>query len=560
MVFRKSNYVDFLSIFFLILLNIIFYYPSLKYDFVWDDKELYINTKNIPEGNPFGKVPDHFVPKKDKMYIPMTNLFWSLVASLGGQQDGQFVPFSFHLFNLIVHILNSLLVFLLLKKLLGTDFGALFGAIIFSLHPIQIESVVWISEARGILSAFFGFSAILFYLSYKRDEVIKAIATSVLIVLSILSKPSGIVFPFLLLLTAWFTHKDLKLLEIAKKKWYIVLLIIPFVFISFQGETTKVIQFEMPFYFRPLAWLNSIGFYIQKIILPLNLSPGYGITYTYLNKSILNLYPLLITMSVLVLGMLLKTRRYFWFSVLFFIVGYLPVSNLFTFYYQYWSTVADRYIYVSMFGVAFFFGFFLEKNLSKYKYFSFVIIIIILLVISRNEISKWENEFKLWNDCIEKYPERIPQIYLGRGMAFEARGEISAALADYTKSIELDSNFYFGFYNRGNIFFDMKRYEPAILDFTRTIQINPRFVNAYVNRGLCYLEKNDLDMAISDFEKALKLDSSQIDVVLYLAEIWEEKNNIPKALEYYRRAISMGYMDNNVLKRIQLLENSAKIK
>ncbi|ROL56578.1 tetratricopeptide repeat protein [Bacteroidetes/Chlorobi group bacterium Naka2016] len=555
---KRRNFSPFLSILVLIVLNIFFYLPSLEYDFVWDDKDLYINAKNIPLNNPWGNLWEHFVPKKDKMFMPITYFFWSFISSIGGVVDGQFVPYPFHLFNLIVHIINSLLVFLLLKKLLNSNLPAVLGALFFSLNPVQIESVVWISEARGLLSALFGFSALLFFVSYKKNVFVHTSITSILIILSILSKPSGIVFSLLIILTDWFLQNKPKAVDLLKRNWFYLVLVVPFVFVSFRGEATKIIEFEIPLTYRPVVWLNAIGFYIQKILVPINLSPGYGITLAFLKKDVIHLYPILIALTVFVLGFFVRFKKQYFYSLLFFVVAFLPVSNLVSFYYQYWSTVADRYVYVSIFGFAFLFAYFVETHFKKFQYALLIIIPIIYFIISRSEIAKWQNEYTLWNDCIEKYPKRIPQVYLGRGMAFEAKNEMMSALDDYSESIELDSNFYFGYYNRGNVLFDLQKYDKAIADFTRTTQINPKFVNAYVNRGLCYLEIGNLDSAIWDFDEALHLDSTQVDVVLYLAEAWEKKDSIEKALQYYRKAVSMGYKSEEIIKRIKFLENQKR--
>ncbi|MGC8748004.1 MAG: tetratricopeptide repeat protein [Candidatus Kapaibacteriota bacterium] len=547
-----------LSAVILIVTNFIFYFPVLKFDFVWDDKPLYINSNNIPSDKPFEKCGEHFVPKKDKMYIPVTYFFWSVVSFFGGNANGTFYPYPFHLFNLIIHILNSIILLFLLRRFLNSNLGALFGAMIYSLHPIQIEAVAWISEARGLLSAFFGFTALLVYLYFERNVVVKNVAVGFLILLSILSKPSGVVFPFLLLLIDWFIKKDTKIFDVFKRNWFFLVLVVPFIFISIRGETTKVVEIDIPYYFRPLLWLNSIGFYLQKTALPINLSPGYGITFHFLKNNIIYFYPLLVTLISLFLGYFLKFKKQYWFAFLFFIVGYLPLSNLVSYYFQYWSTVADRYIYISLFGFSFFFAFLYEKYITKYQYVIVMVLPLFFFIINRNEIVKWENEYTLWDDCIKKYPERIPHVYLGRGMMFEQRGELYSALEDYTKSIVLDSNYYFGYYNRGNIYYDLKKLDNAIIDFTRAIQTNPQYVNTYVNRGLCYLEKKEYDSAISDFLSALRLDSGQVDVVLYLAESFELKNDVTNALQFYRKAMSMGYNAPDLLQRIQLLEKLNK--
>lgn len=545
-------------IFVIIIIFVVFgcYYQTLNYSFVWDDQELYINSNNIPTNEPFKKIPEHFIPKKGKMYIPITYFFWSLITYLSGNL---YSSASFHLFNIILHILNSVIIYFLLKKFLNSNVSAFFAALIFSLHPIQVESVAWISEARGLLSAFFGFSAILLSIySENKKNTFNKIGAFVLLLLSIMAKPSGVVFPFLLILSKWYLAENSTLITILKRDWYYILLVFPSIFVAFLAEASKTIEFEIPVLLRPLFWINAIGFYVQKFILPFDFSPGYGLSYKFLKENLAYFYHLLITFLLIILGLKLKYRKQFWFAVLFIVIGFLPVSNLFSYYYQYWSTVADRYVYVSVFGFAFFMGFAFKNTSNKLRSVIIVLVPFVLTIITLKELPKWRDEFTLWNECILNYPNRIPQVYLGRGMVLESRGDIALAMNDYSKAIEMDSNFYFGYYNRGNIYFDLHKFGLAIDDFTRALRLNPKFVNAYVNRGLCYLELKEYQNAVRDFNAALGLDPAQVDVYVYLGEAFEGMNQFMEAFKAYQKAISLGLNDSVLVKKLERLKGFIK--
>jgi Tfp pilus assembly protein PilF len=556
----KHNQTTKSSIYVIVItfLSLFFYYKTISFDFVWDDKELYLTPKKIPLENPLSKFYDNILPQKDKMYIPVTYFFWSLIAYLGGVQDGQFVASWYHWFNLILHTLNAILVFFLLLKLLNSDFAAFFGALVFALHPIQIETVAWISEARGLLSAFFGFLSLLLFVNSKNLTVTRKITIALFTLLSILSKPSGVVFPLLLILLDWYKEPGETLMKLFKRNWYLLALLVPFIFISFRGEATKVIEFETPLFLRPIIWINAIGFYLQKLFLPFDFSPGYGVTYKFLSKNPVYFYYSVITIVFVIIGFLIRVKKEYWFGLLIFVVGFLPVSNLFTFYYQYWSTVADRYVYVSVFGFSFFLSFILQKYLYKYRYLVTAFVVVVSLLLFYKELPKWKDEFSLWDDCINKYPDRIPQVYLGRGMILETQGKMHSALEDYSKSIEIDTSFYFGYYNRGNIYFDLKRYDKAISDFSAALRFNPKYVDAYVNRGLCYLESQIPDKAIEDFSRALELDSTQIDVYVYLGEAYENVKDFRNAYNSYQKAFSRGYNTPMLIERMKALEERLK--
>jgi len=547
----KSKFKNLVPIYIsiLVVLAFVFYKPVLSYQFVWDDTQLYINPSKIPPDNPFDKVFENFIPQKDKMYIPVTYFFWSLISSVGGVDNGNFNPFPFHLLNLLLHILNSILVFLLFKRLLNDDFWAFVGAFIFSLHPIQIESVAWISEARGLLSTFWGLLALLIYLQNSKKGI-KIVACLVLLSLSILSKPSGIVFPLIIVLLDWFWNNIKNPVDLLKRNVFYLLITLPFIFISFQGEATKTISFEIPILWRPIVWINSLGFYLEKFFIPWNLSPGYGLTFNFLKNNPIYFYSILVGLVAVVLGFVIKRREY-WFGLLLLSLGYLPVSNLVTFYYQYWSTVADRYVYFSVIGLAFLISYLASLYLKKYRAYYLIGLGVIFFLVSQKEISKWQDEFSLWQDCIEKYPERIPHPYLGRGMIFESQGNLYSALNDYSKAVNIDSSYYFGYYNRGNINLDLRRYSEAIKDFTRAIQLNPNYVNSYVNRGLCYLELGEYRNSIEDFTKALALDSLQADVWYSLGDAYFSNKDYSRALSCYLKAKDLGLTEKDLLEKIE---------
>lgn len=513
----------------LVLVVFVLYLPSLRYQFVWDDRELYINESNLPQKETLSTVPNYFIPKKDKMYIPITYTFWNIIGDLGGIQHGDYNPQAFHLFNLFLHIVNSILISLILFQLLNERKFALLGAMVFALHPIQVESVAWVSEARGLLAGMFGFSALLVYLK-NRTAGLKNYLIYLLLLCSMLSKPSGIVFPLILIAMDIYLNSFLPFKEFIKRNIFALLIVVPFVFIAMQGETSRTIEFSSPLWVRPLLWFNAIGFYLLKLFVPIDFSACYGLTYSYLIKDISNFYPILIFIVVLFVGIILK-KRWFWFATAVFILGFLPVSNLVTYYYQYWSTVSDRYVYFSMFAFSFGISLLVKEYIDKYFYYVLGAVGILLFLFSRLELPKWESETALWNDCIEKYPNRVPHPYLGRGLILQSNGNYSQALADYNKAIELDSNYYFGYYNRGNLCYDLKQFDKAIGDYSKVLRINPKYVNAYVNRGLCLVSIQRFEDAITDFTKALELDSQQFDVYYERANCYLELGQRDKAVD-----------------------------
>lgn len=535
----------------LVLIVLLSHYNVIHFDFVWDDKILYLNQERFVQKF---NLMELFTPQKDRMYIPITFIFWKFVGELGGVNDGDFQPLQFHLFNLILHLANSVFVFFILRKILKDELLAFVGSIVFALHPIQAESVAWISEARGLLSAGFGFVAMLLNFVHLNKPKRSYFGFILLfLVMSILSKPSGIVFPLILVVYNAIYSKGISFQEFFKKNWTYVFFMVPFAFIAGFGESTKMVEFEAPIWFRPVLFINSIGFYIYKIVLPFDFSPGYGLSTKYLlshpNYLLFSLVGIVVILSFFLFKD--KTIR---FSILLFMIGFLPVSNLITFYYQYWSTVADRYVYISLLGISILFPYLIGQFFRVKRIPIIVLLGILLAVLTEREIKKWQNEFTLWSNCIEKYPNRIPHPYLGRGLAFQEMKRYSEAINDFTKCIEIDSTYLFAYYNRGNVYLDLKKYDLALKDFTKAIEINPKYTNALVNRGITFMELSRFDDALGDFTSALLIDTNQADALYFRGFCYLKLKKFDSALNDFDRYYFLNPNDKEIWSLMQELK------
>lgn len=527
----------------LVVIVLLSYYKVIHCDFVWDDKILYLSQERLIQKF---NLMELFIPQKDRMFIPITYTFWKLVGEFGGISNGDFQPLHFHIFNLILHLINSVLAFFIIRQILKDDLLTFIGAIVFALHPIQVESVAWISEARGLLSACFGFVAILLnikYLSLSQKSYFVFIL--LFLILSMLSKPSGLVFPLILVVYNVMNSNEISFIGFFKRNWGYLILMIPFVFIAGFGESTKMVEFEAPIWLRPVLFLNSIGFYIYKVVLPFDFSPGYGLSPKYLlshpNYLLFSLVGIVVILSFFLFKD--KTIR---FSILIFVIGFFPVSNLITFYYQYWSTVADRYVYVSMLGIGFLIPYLLGQFFKVKRIPIIVLLGILLAVLTEQEIKKWHNEFSLWSDCIEKYPNRIPHPYLGRGLIFQEMKRYREAINDFTQCIRIDSTYLFAYYNRGNVYLDLKNYDLALKDFTKAIEINDKYTNALVNRGIAFMELSKFDNALSDFTLALQVDANQVDALYFRGFCYLKLEKLDSALYDFESYYSLNPNDKEV--------------
>ncbi|MCX7736960.1 MAG: tetratricopeptide repeat protein [Candidatus Kapabacteria bacterium] len=566
-----------IAIIILIAVPLIVFFQATNFSFVWDDLPLYINHNHFPAQNPFQNIFSFFVPKSNEMYIPLTYLFWAISSFFSGSE---FNPMIFHFFNLLIHILNGLLVFLILRLIFKEQLLSLFGALLFSIHPIQVEAVAWVSELRGLLSALFGFLGTYFYLLYhqknfifeqnpknpKTDIIDKfkpntkiLIFVGIFLILSVLSKPSGVVFPFIIFLLDIMLIRH-NIIETLKRTWVFIVVIIPVFILTLFSETESKIDLSVNILARPLIFLDSIGFYIKQIIYPLDLAVNYGRTPSFVLDNILSLIIHIVLAVSLFLIFLFKQNKKLLYGYLIFIVGFLPVSGLVTFYYQLFSTVADRYIYFSMLGVSIIFvGLISEiKKLNTRNIFSGTYLFI-LIIVTFSQLPVWKDEISLWNNTIKKYPEVSAYSYFARGSALMDSDKNQEAILDFTMAIRLDSTLELAYYNRGNIYFDIRNFAAAINDYSSTLKLNPKNLNALINRGLSYIEINMFDKAITDFSLALDIDSTKSDVYVNRGIAYANQGNMESAIKDFQNALRLNPNDEFAKENLKMaLESKNK--
>lgn len=559
----------------LVFIPLIIYIQVRGFSFVWDDIDLYLNKDNFPDKFTAQNYLEFWSPASEKMYMPITYTFWTFAKIIGGENPNEKVRFNagtFHTFNLIFHILNGILVFLILRQLLKkSDWISFAGALLFLLHPVQVESVAWVSELRGQLAAFFGFLSILIYINYldgqkklkKGDKIAKYPWLCIpALILSFLSKPSAVVFPLIIVAIDFIFYKR-SIKEVFKSVWWMALAIIPIMIRAKLAESNVPEDFGAPLWARPFVFFDSLSFYLVKIIAPLNLVADYGRRPQYVMTQPTFYFSWLLPVILLAVSIILKKHRQALLGALaIFTIGFLTVSGLVTFYFQDWSTVADRYIYVSMLGFAIFFVYVLSIiGNERLRVLFAAIVLIACSLLALNQVPVWRNEVTLWENVINKYPGRSSYAYTGRGYYYLEEGKHTQALADFDKALEINPKNSRALYNRGNIFFDTGDYEKAIRDYSNALDLKLINPNVYYNRGISYSELGMLDKAIRDYTMALKIEPGKSDVIANRGTAYAKKGDYENAIKDFTEAIKIDPNDEDSRANLQMaIDEKEKLK
>jgi len=341
-------------------------------------------------------------------------------------------------------------------------------------------------------------------------------------------------------------------------------LLIPSAVISNISESQSAIQFAAPVWARPMIFLDTINFYIFQVFYPLGLAVSYGRTPEFvINSPWLYLSWILSVVISVIIWYYRKKAGYFLLAFLIYILGYLPVSGLVTFYYQYMSTTADRYIYISMLGAALAFSVLLTKIKNRKNAAIFAsVVLIVMIFLSNNQIPVWSNEFSMWSKSIEKYPESSPHPYSGRGLLYQEQKKYREAIEDFNKAIELKPDYGQAYYNRGNAYYDLGIYNKAIEDFSKSIKINPKFSEAYLNRGLSLAAVDRHVEAINDYSVVLSLNpENKIDVYNNRGVSFARLGKFDSAASDFRKALEIKPDDKDAAYNLKMaLEEIEKNK
>lgn len=533
---KSKSKINFILV--LIIATLTSYSPVLFNDFInLDDPQYILDNTDIQSFN-IHNLKRLFTSTYVGNYQPVTMLSYMIEYTLLGAK-----PAMFHFTNLILHLLNALLVYLIFIRLINNKTISFVTALLFSIHPLHVESVAWASARKDVMYTLFFLSSAFYYLKYVHDKNNKYLVLSlILFVLSILSKAQAVVLPMVLLLFDFLQKRKINKQTIADKT--------PFFLLSFlfgalafyiQNKSGAVQDFTyFPFVTRILFACYGLVGYLWKLLLPINLSCFYPYPETndVINTNWVYAAPIIILVISVAIYKYVKKSREVIFGILFFIVTIslvlqlIPVGD---------AVMADRYSYIPFIGLFFIAGHF-YNSIFEYKRKSAlvkptgIIITIALSVLSFIRSSEWENSITLYTSSLNNYPAAI--IYNNRGAALAAEGKNEEALDDFNNVLKLKPRYPNGHQNRGITLQKLNKYEEAIIDFSEEIKINPKNMAAYNNRGNCYKALNKYKEAIDDYNSILKINPNNLDAIYSRGESYGRSGNLKQTIADFNTVIA----------------------
>jgi tetratricopeptide (TPR) repeat protein len=527
----------------ILALTFVVYQPSLDNDFTnWDDSE-YVNTQRLL-AHP--NLHDILTTPVLGNYHPVTMLSLAL-----NYQISLLRPASFHSLSLLLHLANTALTFLFIRKLVGGGLWApVVTSLFFGIHPMHVESVAWIAERKDVLYTFFYLIGLLTYLRYlDTKRWVWMIPTLVAFVLSVGSKPAAVVFPITLLAIDWYRRRPWNITAILEKA--------PFFVVSLGGglltlHAQKIAGavFELPLWspFRKVLLTScSTVVYVWKLFVPTGLSALYPKPNPNVKQLgaefYLSFFALLVVLPAI--AFLFRRNRAVLFGLMFFFINIVLVLHFYTFGV---ALIADRYTYLPYTGLFFALSYWMDPSgpsRADHPVKNLVAGVLLLLVPvclyqTWKRCDVWQNSETLWNDTIKKYPHQIDVAYYLRGYYYHhTAGRPEAALLDYNETLAINPRYAFAWANKGALFADLNNPDSAFVCLNLAIQLKPDLAFALSNRGALKGQRGDLAGAIADFTRAIASEPEYRDPYENRAVAYYMLQQYESSITDSRRAVAL---------------------
>ncbi|MFQ5559224.1 MAG: tetratricopeptide repeat protein, partial [Nitrospinota bacterium] len=491
---------------------------------------------------------------------------------------------AFHGVNALFHAANAMLLYLVLNSATKAPWRSLFIAAIFSVHPLHVESVAWISERKDLLSTFFMLFTIFLYLKYCKTRSWKYyLFALVLFFLAVLSKPTVVTLPCLLLLLDFWplkrvsfehfttrqgTAKDhdttlppLKLFQ-EKIPFFAVTALSSFMTYHAQKQGFAVVPVEgFSISSRIINALISYMEYLENFLFPFNLAVLYPLRESSINSAIgiaSGAFLLFFSMAAV------KTAEkapwvlvgWLWFlGALFPMIGIVQVG---------FQSRADRYTYIPLIGLSIIVvwlltDFFLSRGVKRSTLSGFGgLIVLLFATLTFFQIQVWKNSIALFENTLRN-TSRNYLIHTYLGAELERTGSPKRAIEEYEKAISINPDFPLPYNNLGMVFEKAGEPERAIAYFEKAIELNPSLEKPYFNLGNVWYKLGELDKAEDHQKTALRINpnfaaaQNAVGYILFLKKKYKEAAN------HLKRALHLApdfYMAHNNLGIVYAVEGN----
>lgn len=526
--------------FFLIALTSAVFWQVNQFGFVNIDDNVYVTQNALVQSGMNVKSFSWALLTTDaEFWHPLTWLSLIFDYELYGLNAG-----GYHLTNLFLHILSTLLLFWLFNRMTGAIWKSAFVAALFAVHPLHVESVVWIAERKDVLSAFFFMLTLCFYVYYtEKPAVTRYLLVVFFFICALMSKTIVVTLPAIMILLDYWplkrfeTHKnkfDLILWQLKEKiPFFVLSTFFSFLTLGAQYNTTaKNFAFVSRLANAPVAFVT----YLEKTFWPHSLAVFYPFPETLPLSQIWGSVLLIIIISAAVV---VTARRlpylfvgWFWYAVtLLPVIGIIQVGR---------QAMADRYTYLPLIGIGVGLAWGLPLLLKRKRilFSAGMALLVFWSLLAWRQCGYWKDSGSLFRhalqvtknnylahnnlgmvlvdedriqEALDHYDKAISimpdhfVIYCNKGVVYAKTGQYQQAIEEYNKAIRIMPDYFLTYNNRGGVYMRLELYQLAIEDFSKSVNLKPDYADTYVKRGAVYLSQGNKESGCFDARTACDL-------------------------------------------------------
>ncbi len=540
-----------------IAISWVVYLNALDNDFTnWDDPETVVHNPAI-RGLDAAHVGQILIPDETGasgirgVYRPVWTLSYALDYSLGGLN-----PAAYHAHSVLLHSLNSGLVYILALAVGLASLPALLAALLFAVHPIHVEAVTWTSGRNEVLLTLFFLIAVL--LATFRARLSNGfrpwayVLSLIALVLALLSKITAAVFPFLVLgAYAWFVDHNRERSSCSRA---CVLRHVPYLALSAGLVWIELLVSRAGVVVRPetaegrvitlLTVPKVVLTYLGSLAAPIGLAPRYDTSYVTGFSAEAALTFLGLAVVLLAAVWTGKRSRTFGFTAWWFALTLLPASNIVLLS----SLRADRFLYLPSVGFCLAAGILLQhtwgpkpSGRAAGRIVSIILcgLLVLYSVVTLRQNQVWQDSLALWEETVRRSPGDY-MAHHNLGAAYLEAGRTEPAIASIEQAVGLAPNFAKAHNNLGRVYGATGRMDEAEEHLRRAIDLDPDYAGAYANLGVLYAQMERYPEAMRSLKYALRLDPTRAERHLNLAQVYVQTGRFDDARREIQAALSAG--------------------
>ena len=527
------------------------YWQALGHNFLiyWDDNGYVTRNMTILRVT-WENITTAFTSFYLGNYAPVQILSYMIDYSIFGMR-----PAGFIFMNILIHTINGMLFYYLLIRLSWRRLTACAAALIFLIHPVQVESVVWISQRKNVLSMLFFLLSLIWYILYRersgKRQVLLYVSSLITFILALLTKSVSVILPLVFIALDFCMapkgdQKNLKKLLIEKMPFIAIAIVFSLLTIYSQSMTEgggRASYLSGTPFNTLFTMLPVFLQYLKLVFWPADLSAVYAPAIkSGIDIEVARAALLLLLITALGFFLYLRKRDLLFWFVLFF-MGLLPVSHIVPIV----TLMNDRYLYFPMLGAAAFIANSASLAINKAQQinplFRTMVSIFFLLLLGRylmvtyDRIPVWKDENALWADAVRKVPDS-PKAHFSYAHILEFQGKLDEAEKQYELGLSLFP-VPFERYALARLHEKNGRLDKAKEEYQRFLLQSPGFLDARNNLALIFFNEGMLDQAIEQYEIALQYDPAWARGYNNLAVIYARSGSMDNAIKNINRAVSL---------------------